>query len=309
MVRKLILNLALLILILVVAAIVWRWPIPAYQGQNLRVDLPVPESFEILLLGDMGTGDEQQARVADAMEQYCESHPLTAVIFLGDNFYPRGVASTDDPQWKNKFLNMYNKDCLKALPFYAILGNHDYKTNPEAQILFKSEAPAWHMPYRFFEIAFGSRLQLVMIDSNYPDFCGLASHCTLDFLKQSLGEGEFGDRIVLGHHPLISASEKYPKQDMRGKIIQKMICDRATTYISGHSHHLEHRQLKGCRTDAFISGGGGADLYQVNSEDPDSYFSNSKYGFLSLKVVPGELHFTFFDPWLDPLYSYVRRGS
>lgn len=307
MVRKLFFVVILLFIVLFISAILWRWRIPEYKGQNLRIDQSAPESFEILLLGDMGSGDESQARVADAMEKYCASHSLAGVVFLGDNFYPKGVSSTDDPQWKAKFLNMYDKDCLKTVPFFSILGNHDYKGNAEAQIQFKSEAPAWHMPHRFFEVAFGSRLQLIMIDSNYPDLCGLPSICALDFLRQSLGEGNFADRIVVAHHPLISSSQKYKGQEFRGMVIQQMVCDKATTYISGHSHHLEHRQLKDCRTDAFISGGGGAGLYQVNSEDPDSYFTSSKNGFLSLKVVPGELHFTFYDPWLDPLYSYVRR--
>lgn len=308
MLRKFALTLSVLFIVLLIGMVVWRWPAPSYRGQNLTVDIAVPETFEILLLGDMGSGGPEQFRVAESMERYCQEHPLTAVIFLGDNFYSKGVASVDDPQWKSKFLDVYSKDCLKKVPFYALLGNHDYRGNPEAQILFTSEAPAWHMPHRFYEIAFGSRLQLVMIDSNIPDVCGIPSRCSLDFMKTALTRGSFKDRLVLGHHPIVSASSKYAKMDTRGKVLRSLLCQERASYIAGHSHHLEHRQIPDCRLDAFISGGGGADLYATRNEDPDSYFASSRHGFLILKASSTELEFTFYDTWLDKLYSYVRRN-
>jgi tartrate-resistant acid phosphatase type 5 len=296
-------------LFLISAFAIWRNPAPAYKGQDLRVDIPVGDRFEIILLGDMGNGSPEQAAVADAMETYCQQHQLTAIIFLGDNFYMNGVTGTDDQQWKDKFLSVYGKDCLGKIPFYALLGNHDYKGNPAAQIAFHSENPSWHMPFRFYEITFGKRLQLVMSDSNIPDYCGSTTNCALDFMLDALQRGDFRDRLVLGHHPIRSASQKYHRQDIRGRLLQSLLCNRATSYIAGHAHHMEHRQFPGCSLDEFVSGAGGADLTPVNSEDPDSYFGLSKHGFLTLEASPEELRYSFRDTALDLLYSYTRKSG
>lgn len=50
------------------------------------------------------------------------------VIGTGDNFYnPNGVSGLDDPEWDNKWANVYqNKENLKDLTWFGTIGNHDY---------------------------------------------------------------------------------------------------------------------------------------------------------------------------------------
>src|SRR5687768_12237442 len=79
------------------------------------------DSTGFLFVGDTGTGGEGQKAVAKAMKSYCRTEKCEFVLLLGDNFYPVGVKSVDDPQWKTKFEDPYGE---LRLDFFVSLGNH-----------------------------------------------------------------------------------------------------------------------------------------------------------------------------------------
>lgn len=58
-----------------------------------------------------------------------------------------GVTSVDDYQWYSTFTSVFTASSLQ-IPWYAILGNHDYKGNPGAQIEYtkKKIDDRWTMP-------------------------------------------------------------------------------------------------------------------------------------------------------------------
>lgn len=300
-------GLGLLVLV-ALALVIWRYRAPGNYGQNLQVDISVPAdgTFEILFLGDTGTGGEDQLRVARAMEAYCQEHRISAVVLLGDNFYSSGVRSVDDPQWESKFRRPYGSPCLSQLPFYAVLGNHDYRLNPDAQIEYRGSQPSWFMPHRFYQLSFGQRLQIVAIDTNVLDFCGSAAHCTLDFLRQALAEKQGRETIVIGDHPFVSFSGKYKHRGLQSWVLERFLCGEDLSYIAGHSHHLEHRRSEACKLDTYVSGGGGAGLYPVRPLDQDGRFARSTHGFLRLRVSPEQSLYTFFDSEGQALYEHVR---
>ena len=55
--------------------------------------------------------------------------PLDAIILPGDNIYPCGVKSVDDPRW-----SVLQPLIDLGLPLFPVLGNHDYCGSPDAQI-------------------------------------------------------------------------------------------------------------------------------------------------------------------------------
>ncbi len=80
-----------------------------------------------MVLGDWGdTALPGQQQVAYAMASWAAANNPQFIISTGDNFYPSGVRSTTDPQWTNKWVNVYNNDTLVDLPWYISVGNHDY---------------------------------------------------------------------------------------------------------------------------------------------------------------------------------------
>ena len=77
------------------------------------------------LIGDMGTGDDNQKRVAKSLKKIIDRDNLQFVCGMGDNIYDCGVVTVDDIQFKNKFEKPYQKIDNK-IKFYMTLGNHDY---------------------------------------------------------------------------------------------------------------------------------------------------------------------------------------
>jgi len=91
------------------------------------------DHLRLIALGDTGTGNEDQRKVAEGMAKICEQSGCDLVLLLGDNFYPDGVNSTVDPQFKSKFELVYQK---LNLPFFAVLGNHDVRQNALSQLIY-----------------------------------------------------------------------------------------------------------------------------------------------------------------------------
>ena len=61
------------------------------------------------LIGDMGTGDDNQKRVAKSLKKIIDRDSLQFVCGMGDNIYDCGVVAVDDIQFKNKFEKPYQK--------------------------------------------------------------------------------------------------------------------------------------------------------------------------------------------------------
>ena len=63
-----------------------------------------------------------------------------AIYFItGDNVYPCGVKSANDPKW-----SVVRPLSALGVPLYPVLGNHDYCGNPDAQI--GAPLPNWNLP-------------------------------------------------------------------------------------------------------------------------------------------------------------------
>ncbi|KXZ52138.1 PAP1 protein [Gonium pectorale] len=70
--------------------------------------------------------------------------PPQFVISTGDNFYPSGLNSAEDPQFSVSFSRVYSGPGLQV-PWYAVMGNHDYGDNVDVNLLSEGtclQAPA-----------------------------------------------------------------------------------------------------------------------------------------------------------------------
>jgi predicted MPP superfamily phosphohydrolase len=86
-------------------------------------------------VGCAGTGNNGQILLAESMAKLAADFKPDFILYLGDNFYGRGVSSVEDIQWQTKFENIFKPEAL-PVPFYAVLGNHDYYLNPDAQVAY-----------------------------------------------------------------------------------------------------------------------------------------------------------------------------
>lgn len=267
------------------------------RGYARTWDLKIrhPGEVRLLVVGDTGSGDDNQRAVAAAMEQRCLIEQPDAVVLLGDNFYMNGVQDVQDAQWQSKFSEIYGQPCLSATPFAAVLGNHDYHGNPQAQVDYsRTSAGRWIMPARAFVLRAPGILNIAMIDSNFPDRC-FFEFCSLDRVLVDLVQQPAPWTLVAGHHPLFSGGKYRKMKPFRRQLVGGVYCAAgASMYWSGHDHNLQflHGQDGDlpCDVNQLIIGGGGAALYPAQFLPGQSEFAQSMHGFAFARIRADSLH-------------------
>ncbi|GBF89772.1 hypothetical protein Rsub_02942 [Raphidocelis subcapitata] len=79
------------------------------------------------VIGDWGRqGNGNQLRAARMMADVAACAKPNFIISSGDNFYSHGLTSANDPAFEESFSKVYSASSIKEVPWYAVLGNHDY---------------------------------------------------------------------------------------------------------------------------------------------------------------------------------------
>lgn len=99
------------------------------KGEEEEPSTDHSTAFRVFVLGDQGDGSAMQKKIAEAIAKRIEENPSLRPLFfilLGDNVYPFGISSPDDPAFDQTFNDIYLKHpSLAHIPFFVILGNHD----------------------------------------------------------------------------------------------------------------------------------------------------------------------------------------
>jgi tartrate-resistant acid phosphatase type 5 len=133
-------------------------------------------TLNFVAFGDWGMTGLNQTLVAAQMALYNTRKQVEFIIALGDNFYMNGVSSDIDEQWVSTYRDVYTQPSLQV-PWYAILGNHDYHKNPQAQIDYyhNKRDGRWVMPDHSYSILRelndinGTTVEIIFIDT--PMLC------------------------------------------------------------------------------------------------------------------------------------------
>lgn len=252
--------------------------LPAVQPLK-NIDAP---SLQFFALGCAGSANEGQRLVAESMAKVAEGHKPDFVLYLGDNFYGRGVLSTEDPKWKTHFEDIFDSKAL-PMPFYAILGNHDHYLNPQAQIDYSKTNSRWRMdaPYYSFQKTIGTEtVDFFAIDTTAL----LKGDATqLKWLEEKLGGSKASWKVVFGHHPVYSSATTYPKQTARHRQILEPVLLRHKTdlYIAAHNHSIE--VLKEQNGIHYVVSGGGSRPRNVEWTE-STQFAHADVGFAWLRI-------------------------
>ncbi len=281
---------AAIVLELVAAAVPWARGTADADECRPRFTVPPRETgtayLDFAAAGDTGSGDARQAAVTAAMARYAASSPLAFVLLLGDNFYENGVKSTADPQWRGKFEEMYDAAALNV-PFYAILGNHDYRENADAQVDYTRAAPAsrWRMPARYYSVsctlADGSRVELFALDTNTWS----SDDAQRAWLESALAASTARWKIAFGHHPVYSNGHHGNSAGLIEKLAP-VLAHRADVYISGHDHDLQVLQPEG--GVRYLVSGAGSRLRRTACAE-DTVYAASRLGFTAFRVSRREM--------------------
>ncbi|MBL7743397.1 MAG: metallophosphoesterase [Chitinophagaceae bacterium] len=267
------------------------------------------KALHFIAMGDWGrNGADHQKEVAVQMGKTATEMNTQFIIATGDNFYPSGVISEWDPLWRYSFEDIYT-DFHLQWDWYPVLGNHDYKSNPDAQVKYSNISRRWKMPARYYSKKFfinGDTTQAVLIafiDTNplIPEFYKNAEYGpnvrTQDSTRQKKWLGKILSdpspnikwKIVVGHHPMYtggSRTESYDTKAIRNSLEPLFDKYGVDVYLSGHEHSLQHLKANG-KTAHFISGAASektpATLLDI------SKMAASEYGYMLFSVTGDQL--------------------
>jgi acid phosphatase len=261
---------------------------------------PLPSSVEVPLsdptllfftFGDWGSGDGNQRAVAQALRNYCAGVLCDFGLLLGDNFYDSGVESVEDPLWNERFEQMYQG---LDLSFYAVLGNHDHRGNPQAQIdyTYLPGQNRWKMPNRQFTIRFSEAGTIPLIEIFALDSTTFSTEDAAK-LQEDINASQAQWKILAMHHPIYSNGSHGDTQYLIDFVLP-IICQDVDLVLVGHDHLFTHLQdpNDGCGNHHLVVGTGGKAIYPSH---PDSrvLFTLSDFGFASLNVSAQEVQIQF----------------
>lgn len=200
---------------------------PAFAAAPV-ISLPSRDVFRFAVVGDAGDGT---AAVAHAIARVHAAKPLDAIILPGDNIYPCGVRSAEDPHW-----SVLAPLIALHLSLYPVLGNHDYCGNPDAQL--QAAFPEWHFPAREYVLHAGVA-DFAMIDTT-PYVRGRARAPDIAAMFAS---SKAPWRIVVGHHTIVSSGFHgyLPRREHRRMmaLLRPLRAAHVDLYVCGHDHDLE----------------------------------------------------------------------
>lgn len=246
-------------------------------------------AIQFFALGCAGSGNEGQRIVASSMDKIASEMDIDFTLYLGDNFYGRGVSSVEDDQWQSKFEDIYHQESLR-MPFYAVLGNHDHYKNPAAQIAYSEHSDRWRMPDEYYsfekELEDGTRIQFFALDTvlilaEEPE--------QMKWLEEELRKSTADWKIVYGHHPIYSGSETWVDeiQVMKENVEPLLTKYGVNLYLSAHNHSIEiFEEISGVTYVVSGAGSRPRDVYWVEQTN----FAHADLGFAWLQVMPQQMN-------------------
>lgn len=291
--------------------------VPTLLSGGRRVDnaRPVPpftvESFKdtaserFLIIGDWGAGGKFQRQVADRMRRKAAEEQCRFVLSTGDNIYPSGVDSADDEQWKTKFENVYTGEALN-IPWYAVLGNHDYRGDVDAQIAYGGRNPRWNMPARYYTfrktIEPGVDVDFFALDTQRI-MNGKARGEQKEWLERELAKSTALWKIVVGHHMIRSHGE-YGDQEVMIRHIKPLLDEyKVDMYMCGHDHDLQFLKAPDDHFHCLISGAGGGARHTAYGNN--TLFAATNGGFAYAALDRSRFHIQFLNRNGEILFAHT----
>ena len=223
------------------------------------------------VIGDWGSGSDNQARIAKRMCADRLTAPVSFIATVGDNFYNTGYAKSSN--WSNPMRCLINT----GLPWRAAWGNHDLGGGNGTATALKS-------PKRWYTMTPSGAVRLIFLDSNQ-----WSNQSQLTWLKKVL-QSEAGSTrpiIVLFHHPHRTAGTHGPATSQRQLWEPLFLKYGVKLVLQGHNHNYERIQYKSITY--ITTGGGGAGLYPCIRPTAGLKVCKSVHQFLTVTATPTKI--------------------
>jgi tartrate-resistant acid phosphatase type 5 len=271
--------------------------------------------------GDTGKGcsnsADPQCAVADAIKNKCATDGCDFAVLLGDNIYPSGAASPDDPIFQKVFEEPY-KDL--NFPFYVALGNHDYGhdgagtdfAKAQNEVDYTQKSQKWKLPSKHYRQVFGNgALELFVADTNMAMFGQEAAQRAT--LKSWIASSTAIWKIAVGHHPYKSNGRhgnagQYDCYDVPGigcvsvppsngetvkSFLEDVVCGKTDFYLCGHDHNRQWLSDT-CNGTELVVSGGGSSTTELEGKNP-THVQKDTSGFFYISIDGKTLKGEFID--------------
>lgn len=282
-----------------------------YRGGSIPGIKKLPGALHFIAMGDWGrNGENYQREVAAGMGKAAHDLDASFVIATGDNFYPVGVQSTQDYHWISSFESIYRAQSLHV-KWFPVLGNHDYASNPDAQVAYSQISSRWHMPARYYTRTFRvgtDSLLLVFLDTDpiekelrgspYDSVKYRKGYVAeqMRWADQLLAASKARWKIVVGHHPLYTGGWRKESADtkrMQALLEPMLRKHQVDVYLCGHEHHLEYIKPDG--PTHHILSGAASEARPVSVYPKIGKFAAATQGFATFSVTPDQILIQFID--------------
>jgi hypothetical protein len=296
------------------------------------IENPTPDAAvstaRFVAMGDTGTGEADQLAVAARLKTWCAEHGCDFVLLLGDNLYDAGADSVDDPVWQSEFEVPYAD---VDLPFYPVLGNHDYGgrligiefgglgnefDKGPVEIAYSAHSSKWRLPAPQHTLRQGP-VGIVLFDTN-SILWGNTENGDAEAWWPT-GRAEIAGQpwqLAVGHHPYRSNGAHgnagdygdfdefelpFDVPETKGTRVKEFfdahVCGQFDMYISGHDHTrqwLDAHEFCG-DTELVVSGAGGKVKAFERADTPARWQDDAEVGFFYVEATADTLTGTFVD--------------
>lgn len=270
--------------------------------------LPSTGTVRFVAMGNTGKANDGQYAVAAAVAAKCAASGCDFIQLLGSNIFDDGPISATDPQWTTKFEQPYS---AIPLPFFAVLGNHDYGgegagyefAKGQFSVDYTAVSTKWKMPATFYRHAV-QHTEFYALDTNMQMYSQDAQQraSVLGWLTSSTAKW----KIAVGHHSYLSNGGHGNAGTYDGlpfipisngatvkKFMEDIVCGRADVYLSAHDHSLQWLQPTCGGTELIVSGTG-ASATELPGSNP-VHFQSLSLGFVYVTIQDSTLTAEFID--------------
>ena len=246
--------------------------------------------FKFVVLGDTRSNPVIHSKIVDLI---IDEDPLF-VINTGD-LVSNG---RDIKNWESFF--KVNKEMMKTIPYYAVLGNHE-KDSPYFYDFFPPPGDKNYYSYYVGNALF------IILDSegrniSAPNY--ISDHYEDQFWNDSFEEyfqaqkdwldkelkihHEAGFIFIFQHKPLFSIKKSRVEDTNKLREFWGDIFERhnVQAFINGHDHHYHHAIKNGVHY--ITTAGGGAGLYETDSPQPETVNYSKVNHYLTIDVTGEE---------------------
>lgn len=305
-----------------VIALTWALVSVVSFAQTPEVWKTLEKPLNFYLANDLGrNGYYDQKPIAELMGNMAESVGIECVVAAGDVHHFEGVRSVNDPLWMTNYELVYSHPEL-MLPWYPVLGNHEYRGNTQAVLDYSKVSARWEMPAKYYTKVLendGVTVRLVMIDTaplldkyrkdteKYPDACKEDMDKQLAWMDSVLSSAKEDWVLVVGHHPIYAETSKEDSEraDLQKRVDTVLRKHKVDMYLCGHIHNFQYIRKPGSDIDYVVNSS--ASLSRKVKPVDGTRFCSGETGFSLIAADKKVLNLHMINKEGKVLYTVTRN--